>query len=584
MATLVKVFFAFSLLALCATASLQEQDILRNVKAIAENLITKENDTDETTLPELYSITPHQLKDRTVCDACAIAIDVIISYRRSGANRQSMVEYIKKFCKKFTDWGSIPCDGYAEIEIDTILFIIDNKRNLTPERVCAIYMPTHKCVDPQADKWTVNIPPPLTPNEETSAPPNASETMKILQITDIHYDPDYTPGSEADCGEPLCCQKGAPKSPDSAAGYWGDYHSCDMPWHSIENLMEQVKKEKYDLIYFTGDIISHRSWVTTVENNTKAIKQINQLFDETFPNASNIFPILGNHEPHPTDFYSPESQSRSKISTQWVFDLVADEWSRWLPAHTKPTIKKGGFYTVLVKKGIRVVALNSNVCYKNNLWLIYDDKDPNGQLQWLVDVLAEAEKNKEKVHVLSHIPPGEVECHRQWSNQFRRIVERFSETITAQFNGHTHYDELRVFFNGSKVINVAFNGGSFTTYTGLNPNYRIYIVDKNNFNVVDFDNFVFNMTEANLQNDGSIKPRWFKLYSFKQAYGLDNTGSTQMANLVDILRRNEASIAEYFKYRVKDSDPLLKEGCDRNCLKQLVCSITAVETDESLNC
>lgn len=55
---------------------------------------------------------------------------------------------------------------------------------------------------------------------------------------------------------------------------------------------------------------------------------------------------------------------------------------------------------------------------------MYDDRDPNDQLQWLVNTLLEAEKNKEKVHLLSHIPPGELNCHIQWSNQFKRVIQR----------------------------------------------------------------------------------------------------------------------------------------------------------------
>lgn len=55
---------------------------------------------------------------------------------------------------------------------------------------------------------------------------------------------------------------------------------------------------------------------------------------------------------------------------------------------------------------------------------MYEDKDPRHQLAWLVGELHKAEKNKERVHILSHIPPGEILCHKQWSNQFHKIVNR----------------------------------------------------------------------------------------------------------------------------------------------------------------
>lgn len=60
---------------------------------------------------------------------------------------------------------------------------------------------------------------------------------------------------------------------------------------------------------------------------------------------------------------------------------------------------------------------------------------------------------------------------------------RFSSTITATFNGHTHNDEMIVYFDESdkESIGVAYNGGSLTTYSDLNPNYRIYDIDSSNF-------------------------------------------------------------------------------------------------------
>lgn len=60
---------------------------------------------------------------------------------------------------------------------------------------------------------------------------------------------------------------------------------------------------------------------------------------------------------------------------------------------------------------------------------------------------------------------------------------RFANTISAHFNGHTHVDEFRIYKNESnpnQVINVAYNGGSFTTFVGLNPDYRVYEVNPQN--------------------------------------------------------------------------------------------------------
>lgn len=114
----------------------------------------------------------------------------------------------------------------------------------------------------------------------------------------------------------------------------------------------------------------------------------------------------------------------SNLSTSWIFDVVAEEWASWLPIESLDMIRKGGFYTVLVKPSFRIIGLNSNVCYVYNWWLLYNDIDPFGQLSWLVDVLLESERNKESVHILSHVPPGDSTCLQEWTRQFSRIVKR----------------------------------------------------------------------------------------------------------------------------------------------------------------
>lgn len=62
--------------------------------------------------------------------------------------------------------------------------------------------------------------------------------------------------------------------------------------------------------------------------------------------------------------------------------------------------------------------------YISNLWLIYDDVDPYGELQWLVDILYEAEKNGEHVHIIGHIEPGENLVLKTWTHQYHRILRR----------------------------------------------------------------------------------------------------------------------------------------------------------------
>ena len=66
--------------------------------------------------------------------------------------------------------------------------------------------------------------------------------------------------------------------------------------------------------------------------------------------------------------------------------------------------------------------------------LLLDSVDPSGELQWLVEQLQEAEDLGEKVHLLSHIPPGITDCLPTWSHQFNRIVNRCAPLELIKLN------------------------------------------------------------------------------------------------------------------------------------------------------
>ena len=108
----------------------------------------------------------------------------------------------------------------------------------------------------------------------------------------------------------------------------------------------------------------------------------------------------------------------------WLFYEVAKQWGYWLPVDTQKTIRKGAFYSTLIKPGFRVIALNGNYCNKANYYLALNSTDPNGQLAWLVEQLEAAEKKGEKVHIIGHIPPGGIDCLKSWSATFYDIVNR----------------------------------------------------------------------------------------------------------------------------------------------------------------
>nr|CAH7714813.1 unnamed protein product [Callosobruchus chinensis] len=493
----------------------------------------KQLDDGESFPRSIYKDTIAKLKNEEFCTACHEVVKAIIEKRKMGSSKGTMHDYLRKMCNLYTDYGTVACKGYTEI------------------------------------------------NLQNEVPSNG--IWNIFQVTDVHYDPYYKENTKSVCEQPLCCEAGTPTNSQETAGKWGDYHVCDSPPRLFSNLYDRVRAQHLDdldAVYFTGDIISHKSWGTSRDSNLAHMNGFYQAFADIFK-GKRVFPILGNHEPHPVDCYSSESITEDSLSTKWVFDAAWKAWSKWLPADVESTVRHAGYYSVLVKPGFRVIGINSNFCFVHNLWLFYEDEDPYGQLTWLVQELLKAEKKHEKVHILSHVPSGHELCHLQWSKNFRRIVERFNDTIAAQFNGHTHYDEIEIFYSeeNETAINVAFNGGSLTPFIGNNPNYRMYQVQLSDATVQDYQTYTFNMTKANMGSS----PAWYSLYSFKEAYGLQDLSKKGLADFVKKLNKDKTLQKKYFEFSVRNSDVLVKEGCDDKCLKTLTCKVTAVEAGDALD-
>lgn len=121
------------------------------------------------------------------------------------------------------------------------MHIIDSRPNLTETTICGVVLESKFCpLNDDEYEWTVNVdkgPRKLIRAEETD------ETMNIVQITDIHYDPKYEPFGNAYCNEPTCCREGQNDTNISGklAGYWGDYNHCDTPWHAVVDVLDHIR-------------------------------------------------------------------------------------------------------------------------------------------------------------------------------------------------------------------------------------------------------------------------------------------------------------------------------------------------------
>ena len=95
------------------------------------------------------------------------------------------------------------------------------------------------------------------------------EPLKVVLMSDLHLDYDYTPGMSNNCGKPLCCRSdsGFPSNIDETAGLWGDRH-CDTSLKTLNSMFKYIKEDiKPDLIFWGGDSIPHNLDTLSLETN-----------------------------------------------------------------------------------------------------------------------------------------------------------------------------------------------------------------------------------------------------------------------------------------------------------------------------
>lgn len=226
---------------------------------------------------------------------------------------------------------------------------------------------------------------------------------------------------------------------------------------------------------------------------------------------------------------------------------------------------------MLVRKGFRIIALNTNYCARLNPWSFYDPVDPANQLKWLVDELLEAELNQDKVHIIGHVPPDNRECTQAWLFNFINIVDRFRETIVAQFYGHTHRDEWRLMYSLKRPddpISIQYIGPSITPFTENNPAYRVYHQDKSGF-LLDSETYFFNLTEAN--EAPSSEPNW--QFSYRTRTHLNMTRGLSPSEWHHYLQRlhdDDEHFEEFFKRYYRSSDVKSGQVCRAKCRYQML--------------
>lgn len=381
-------------------------------------------------------------------------------------------------------------------------------------------------------------------------------------MSDIHLDPRFGVGAEANCSDSLCCRFNNPEAAGDSmdnqteipAPLYGAY-LCDSPYFLTTAAMRAAhpltgtncsdsstkgpgKDSTLGWTIYTGDLVSHDeqnqlSRAYTEYTETSLYSQLQSLVQGP------IFPVLGNHDSNPEAQDGPHSLP-GPLGQQfsWNYDHVAGLWQNdgFIPADAAQQARAHyGGYSVKNQYGLRIITLNTDFWYRSNIFnnLHAANPDQSGMLHWLIDELQSAEDQEERVWIMGHVLTG-------WDGSnptpnptdlFYQIVDRYSPHVVANcFWGHTHEDEQMIYYtkNGTTrdtsagladALTPGWIGPSVTPLTNLNSGFRMYEVDTGSFDVYDAYTFyadVNSFPDINVLQSG---PTYKFEYSTRDAYG-----------------------------------------------------------------
>ncbi|CAJ1062700.1 acid sphingomyelinase-like phosphodiesterase 3b [Xyrichtys novacula] len=405
---------------------------------------------------------------------------------------------------------------------------------------------------------------------------------RFWHITDQHWDPTY---ELTDNPNLVCASSG--NQPAANAGVFGDY-ACDSPWHLISSSVYAMKDilPDPDFIVWTGDDTPHIPNEDLGEEAVLGIiRNLTQLLKQVFPNTK-VYSALGNHDYHP--------KSQLPAAPNFMYDQIAGMWEDWLDPESQQTFKKGGYYTekLLNRTGFRMLVLNTNLYYDQNK-LTTNMDDPAGQFSWADQVLTDAAKNKEKVYIIGHVPPGFFEKKRnkpwftpQFNKRYVDLIQKHHSVIFGQFFGHHHTDSFRMFYNsgGSPVSTMFLSPGVTpwkTTLPGVvdganNPGIRVFEYDTQTLLVKDVVTYYLNLTYAN-----AAQGRWEKEYRFTESFRVPDASPSSMHQALELIAKDPCYLQKYYEFNSVSYD--LTE-CDTDCRADHVCAAREVDFERYEHC
>ncbi|KAJ5176348.1 uncharacterized protein N7482_002225 [Penicillium canariense] len=481
------------------------------------------------------------------------------------------------------------CAGVIAIEGPALHYSLKNMKvaSHTAKTLCSALIGL--CDFPDVRPYHLSFPSPKPAT--TRPPPSSKPPIKVVHFSDTHVDLSYETGSNYDCSKPICCrvytEDDAPGTADKPCGPWGNL-KCDPPHRLQESMMTAITDLHPAFSIYTGDVVAHDVWLV---NQSEVLQDFNATYGAMENHLGLVYAALGNHDAAPLNLF-PSHNIPDEYNPQWAYEALAANWMTLTGMESVQKATEYGSYSAIHPNSkLRIISYNSIFYYKYNFFSYEEpmESDPNGQFTWLIEEMQAAEDAGQRVWLISHIPSGNVDHLRDHSHYFDQIVQRYETTIAGLFYGHTHTDEFQIAYsnyshrNWDTATAMGYVAPSMTPTSGP-PSFRVYDIDPETFGVMDFTQYIANISDPSFQRG----PEWVPYYSAKKAYGSKLSPPVQDAGVeltpgfwhnVTVAMEKDSSVFEDFWARRTRGYSV--PACTGDCVTNEICALRGADAQYS---
>lgn len=405
----------------------------------------------------------------------------------------------------------------------------------------------------------------------SATPPAEAAGQSFLMLSDIHFNPMAEPApvdrlAAAEPGDwPAIFESGGSRGPSR--------YRSDTNWALLRSALERMKQTLPHpaFLLLPGDFLAHhfRAQFDAAAHDhsdrayrsfvVKTMRFVAAEIAGAFPGTA-ILPTLGNNDAECGDFRLQPNGPFLADTLAILRGLVgghatpgfAESWKSW------------GNYSAMLPhaSAVRAIFLN-DVFFSQNYLNICGSRgspDPGREtLAWLAAELAAAQRAHQRVWLVYHVPPG-IDGYRTWrqgscpdriipmwnepyARPFLALLRRYSDTVAANFVGHTHMDDFRLIADEKGDFSFALIMPALSPIFGQNPAFRTVIFNSSG-NILDQTTYDL----ANLAAAGpGVPPKWQAEYTFSREWGLPSVDLAGLQRLYAMITTVPADRARWHR-------------------------------------